>query len=122
MKAITSWLVGKKTYLAAAVLVLLGIVAWWNGAGNELSLAVIVFGLGLAGLGAKSERYGRATLAGMDELKKSLADKKLTRLEMVAIIERVLAESGALDHLPESKSQAMVLATRVAEEISEVAR
>jgi hypothetical protein len=75
MKAITSWLVGKKTYLAAAALVVMGIGAWWNGAGSELSLAVIIFGLGLAGLGAKSERYGRATLAALEQLKPALADQ-----------------------------------------------
>lgn len=55
--AIWSWLEGKKTYVAAALMFAIGVYGLWTGAiSSENAGALITAAFGIAGLGSKSNR------------------------------------------------------------------
>jgi hypothetical protein len=58
-------LAGKKTYVAAGILILLGLAAMLDANPNNdfLGISIVMFGLGLAGLGAKADRQHAEMLA-----------------------------------------------------------
>ncbi|MGH9580044.1 MAG: hypothetical protein ACRD2R_03545 [Terriglobales bacterium] len=76
---------GKKTYLSAALLVLLGVAGYWFGLVGPVEAAALAsLGFGVFGLGDKSERYGKRLLALLEEIKaqpeKDRVDTLLRRL------------------------------------------
>jgi hypothetical protein len=103
------WLDGKKTYIAAGLLVVLGGFGFWTGkAGDVVSTAIVLLAVGLFGLGDKAERYGRAITAALTELKSEVRRhpgagmslnevKELARKALSPEDARRLFESGALD-------------------------
>lgn len=65
------WLKGKKTFIAAGIVAVVGVVGFFLG---QLDLThaglVIGFAAGMVGLGDKWDRYGGLFLAGLEDLKK----------------------------------------------------
>jgi len=91
---VRGFLQGKKTYISAAALGLFAALSWWCGfASTENAGALIILAFGLAGLGAKSERYGRAALAILEEMKKlQLARAAGTKVDLGKAAQEVTAE------------------------------
>ena len=93
------FLEGKKTYIAAGILIVLGAMELWSGGMSSLdSTATIVVGFGLFGLGAKSERYGQILTAEIQELKELVASHPGTGLTL-ADVEQVAARALSADGL-----------------------
>lgn len=119
---VRGWLAGKKTYFFAGFLGAVAVYAWWTGAvDNTVSLAILVTAFGMAGLGAKSERYGKATMAALEQLKLATAEsspggKQITRDELVAIAMAAARESGAGEATASSLAQA--IATKMLGQVS----
>lgn len=62
---------GKKTYLAAAILVVLAVAGYLSGYVSEVNaVAIGAAGFGLFGLGDKSERHFRLMLALLQDVKR----------------------------------------------------
>lgn len=73
---------GKKTYISAAILFLVGALGYWFGLTSPAeSAAIFAAALGLVGLGAKADRYGEITLEVLRRLKE--AEKKATAVEVI---------------------------------------
>jgi len=69
------WLEGKKTYIAAAVLLFVGAGGYFFNVLPEATATILIAtGLGFFGLGSKVERYGKLILEGLDDMKKIQAD------------------------------------------------
>lgn len=68
------FLEGKKTYIAAALLVLLAAAGFWFDYIPAVeATAIVIAGLGLFGLGDKADRYGRLLMAYIEAEKKKRA-------------------------------------------------
>lgn len=61
---------GKKTYIAAGLLLILGIWGFWSDElANPIAFGILVVGFGMFGLGDKAERFGQATMDALAQLK-----------------------------------------------------
>ena len=76
-------LVGKKTYIAAGVVVVLGLIAILdsNPANDFIGMSLVVMGLGLAGLGAKADRHHAEMLAHVAQVVVDAIAKKPITVE-----------------------------------------
>jgi hypothetical protein len=79
--AISTWFQGKKTYLAAGLLVILAMAGWWTARIDETTASMaIVFAFGLIGLGAKGQRLAKLMLDVGAELKAARVEHRPVQL------------------------------------------
>lgn len=72
MTKIWSFLNGKKTYIGAALLLLVAVAGFWYGQLDATGAGVIAgFAFSIAGLGHKAQKYAELLIAQTDALKKS---------------------------------------------------
>ena len=65
---------GKKTYLAAAALVVIAALSFWLELASDVQcMTILAIAFGMFGLGSKSERYGRMMIDAIEELKRQQA-------------------------------------------------
>ena len=77
---------GKKTYIAAALLVVLGVAGFLTQMSDEVTSAgLIVAGLGLVGLGAKAERHQKEIVDGLNLIRAAIEKRPLTTAEKAEI-------------------------------------
>jgi hypothetical protein len=101
MKAIWDWLAGKKTYGAAALLLLVGIAAWWSGAIDDVGFGVLfALTLAIAGFRDATGRYFKLVIEELRAIKAASADGKISKEEVQTIAEPAVKEAigFALEH------------------------
>lgn len=79
------WLEGKKTYIAAVLMVGLAGFCFWIG-NDPLGALALAAGLGFVGLGHKSDRLARDLKVGIAATQKIVAKQPLTDVEKAALI------------------------------------
>lgn len=100
------WLKGKKTYLAAIVLVVLGVGSFLSGFGDAVtSFGLIAIGAGFAGLGAKAQRHRAEILDVLQALKEAINHQPLTATEKARLATDAIAVgTDAMTSAAEAKS------------------
>ena len=91
--AIIQFLAGKKTYISAGALILVGVVLVWLGQ-SSLGMMAVLQGFGLVGLGAKAERHQSEILQAVQDMGYTLSDLHFHSPEARTDICRVVADVG----------------------------
>jgi hypothetical protein len=77
LKSAWQWLQGKKTFGAAAMILLAAAYGYWTGyLPPQLTLLVMGAAFALVGLADKADRYGALALAVLDQLKAAQEEKE----------------------------------------------
>jgi hypothetical protein len=94
-----NWLQGKKTYIAAAILVALGVYLAWTG---NAPMAVMVFGMALSAFGIRQNQQRNAEMAARDTalLKKLALKQALTDEEKAQLVADGVVVVGSLMEQP----------------------
>ena len=76
---------GKKTYIAAGAMVVFAMAGFLFGAiSDQMAAGMLIAAFGLFGLGQKSDRYGKAVLAELAEVKQIMATRQAGKTVDVA--------------------------------------
>lgn len=89
-----NWLEGKKTYLAAVALVILGILLIFAGE-NGTGMEAVLLGAAVAGLGDRANRHQAEILATIQDLGKLAADAR-SKAPAIALDDAVKVIGDAL--------------------------
>lgn len=101
MKAIGQWLAGKKTFGAAALLLLVAIAGWWTGALDDIGFGVLVaLAFTIVGFRDAQGRNAKLLLDELRAVKAAAADGKISKDEAKAIAAPAVSAGieAALEH------------------------
>lgn len=109
-----NWLEGKKTYLAAAVLVIAASFGFWSGAlSDQMVLLVLAGALGMVGLGHKADRLAVMIVELLGLLRTAIEEQRKTgKADLKPIVTAVAKDAADLASAASAASEHFALFER----------